>query len=246
MFITLSGFDYNQVLREVYLFQTISSNNNPPVIEHISLGDGVETTTIISVEEKENADAKSMFFFDTKKNCVKYYGNMLDISAGGPLPITTSIPCWNCRRKFSSAPLGIPLRYHKIFRGKDGNGVEWRAYKMYLQEKNYPQPKDGEECGYFETEGVVCSWECMKNFLLENSHISKYNDAVTLMYLLHLRLTGKELKCKRGPSWRCMKEWGGHITNEEMARSVTSMSFQETVNCHRPLMFSISRYYEQL
>jgi hypothetical protein len=243
----LNGIDVNNVIRNVYIFSNVSNKSiliseDDEQHEHtkVDIGD----TTKINMEKDSE-----LIIFDTKRNIIKYYGNMHDISTNGPLPRLTTIPCWNCRRKFNTQPLGIPIRYVK----HSHHSHDRDMWNKYLQENNYcsRDPSKSPETildldGYFETEGVVCRWECMKNYIHENSISSKYKDSIGLMYLLHAQLTnGKPFNYRRGGSWKILKEWGGHIEDHEFDNAVSTSTFSETTNVARPLMFSLSQYYRQ-
>jgi hypothetical protein len=216
---------------------------------HVHIEDEYEETlTMDHLTQPREELLQEFDLIDAKKNYTKMYAGMHDISICGPLPHATNIPCWNCRRNFSTPPLGIPInfiKFHHLSKDKE-------MWAMYLKDNNYVGSCCSHENqiqnidGYFETEGVVCSWECMKNYILENSKSSLYKDSINLMHLLHGMLTGgKELNCNRGASWRVLKEWGGHIDSKNYNDSVKMSKFFDTVNVRRPLMFSLSRYYER-
>jgi hypothetical protein len=240
----LSGVDVNTILRSVYLFSNATNIKN---VDGVNDDMGGCTHINITTQIRPEDNSHEIMFTDSKKCRTTLRAGTYDISANGPLPQATTIPCWNCRRKFSNSPLGIPIRFNKLAYGS----YDREMWKRYLKEGNYLVPSDAtptspsEVCGYFETEGVVCSWECMKNFVLENSNSARYKDSVGLMYLLHSCLVGKPLRCNRAGSWRILKEWGGHVDSKDFSDAIRASIFSDTTNVRRPLMFSISRYYEQ-
>lgn len=229
----LQGIDVVSVIKSVFSHKT--SKSTPSILF---------STSTVPVCTK--GVCEEIVFFDTKKNCLKYYASMYDIMNKGPLPHVTSIPCWNCTRTFASRPLGIPIRYVKFNHSSHGR----RLWEAYLQKNNYissssPPEEIKDINGYFETEGVVCSWSCMKNFIQTHQHSSRYKDSTELMYFLHTQLVGKPLECPCAPSWRTLKKWGGHISDEDFENDVATSTFIDTVNVYRPNMFSLSNLYEQ-
>lgn len=274
--INLNGVCVMDVLREVFLFtrnghaQDIISYTQSVAPDNGEEGEGggvscslndtllLQPVSTSSMTIKNHCDDASSGFgggggddnkkndtelllFDIKKRCMKYFANMGSFSNSlAPLPVITTIPCWNCRRTFTTPPLGIPIRFIK----HHSQSLDATLLKKYFEDNNYPS--GCATSGYFETEGVVCRWECMKNFILENISNTRYKDSVGLMYLMHTFIEGKPLECKRAGSWRCLKTWGGHLTDEDYDKATSTTTFVDTVNVRKPLMFSISRYYEQL
>lgn len=264
----LSGFDPFDLLREVFLFNNsshtahdihifggnigdVGGGNSTQDPSHQSLiitdehirgnnGNGIHRHISNNHTPGNHGDVE-ILFYDIKKRCMKYFANMGTYSSSiGLLPYMTSIPCWNCRRKFTTPALGIPIRFIRFH----PQSLESNLLKKYFEEMNFSVTPITE--GYFETEGVVCRWECMKNFVLENISSPRYKDSVNLMYMMHNLIEGTPLDCRRGGSFKTLKTWGGHLADEDYDYATSTTSFVETVNVRRPMMFSISRYYEQL
>lgn len=182
-------------------------------------------------------DVRKTSFTDVKKNHVVMYGNMIETCNRGPMPYSTTKPCWNCRHPFNSRPLGIPLRYVKLSKADE------EKFKQFLIDHNFSSDTSGD--GYFEVEGIVCSWECMKNFICERSCESRYKDSANLMALMYTMFTSMPLNIQRAGTWRALKEWGGHQTIDEFRESFQNVVFVDTINFKRPMMYTTSRMYEE-
>ena len=72
--------------------------------------DTLTTTDILHERSK-----KVSYFLDVNRIKHKLWVNMINFSADGlamVMPMSTDKPCWWCRHKFITHPIGVPLRYH--------------------------------------------------------------------------------------------------------------------------------------
>src|SRR5271154_5279820 len=109
-------------LKGVNVIQLMLSRNvkskRPTFIE----GDNDSTipSTILDTESDDipisdllhERSKRALYFLDTRKIQHKFWGIMIDVTENGPLPVTTSKPCWWCHHNFYTMPIGCPLRYH--------------------------------------------------------------------------------------------------------------------------------------
>lgn len=182
--------------------------------------------------------SKFIHFLDTHKDHIKYWIIMAD--AQGVLPLHTTKPCWWCRHSFDTHPLGCPLRYfpHK----KEGQEQELLDAKF--KELNY----NAETNDYFETEGIFCSFPCIKAYIMDNLSCkanSRYKDSLTLLTLLYTKFFGKIITIPTAPSWKVSADYGGHLTPKEYRSTFGKLVYGETVNIKRPYMFSTSAYIRE-
>src|SRR5690606_29070975 len=76
----------------------------------------------------------------------------------------------------------------------------------------------------FETDGVFCSFNCCLAFINDNSTNPKYKLSKNLlMNIYHIVNNIKTLNVKElfkpSPSWRLLKEYGGHLTIDDFRKS---------------------------
>jgi hypothetical protein len=217
----------------------IDSTNSP-------LGQG-DTSTIVAIDDEASdipitdllheKSKRAMYFLDTRKIQHKFWGTMIDVTENGPLPVSTSKPCWWCTNAFRGMPVGCPLKYYP-----NSSGVLQQRFKEKLKGANYPA-KDLEISNeFFETEGYFCSFPCCKAYITDQRNNVKYKDSNSLLSLLYKIFYGRPPDFPEAPSWKLLKEYGGHYTIEEFRASFGQLEFAETVNIRRPYMFCTSQY----
>lgn len=171
-----------------------------------------------------------------KGDPVKYHINMYDYVKDVFMPPYTSIPCWWCRETFDSQPYGIPIKYC----------CEEDDYdrKYILEKLRFLNIKVGEDYKCFFTDGIVCSFPCMKSFIIKNISNKKYVNALTNMTLLMYVVYGQYIPIKAAPSWKVMKKWGGSLSLEEYKESISI--YKETINICYPYMFPVGTLIEEV
>lgn len=174
-------------------------------------------------------------FVGAQKNHIKLWMCMFDHFKKGPLPIVTNECCWWCRNKFNTRPLGCPMRYIKSGSNK--------AFEDFINNINFS--KDTSD--YYETEGMFCSVGCIKAYIHDNSHNSKYKDCMNLLAALYYSILGLNdfYEIKPTGSWKLLKEYGGHLDIIQLRYASGKLEYKETINIKRPYMFSNSILFEE-
>jgi hypothetical protein len=96
--------------------------------------------------------------------------------------------CWYCRHNIPSDwhPLGIPIKFCK-------------------------------EQNAFDCDGIFCSFNCIVAYLQEHNQY-RYKDSTVLLLMMYRHIFQKHrdiTKITPSPSWKLLKEYGGHLTIEE-------------------------------
>jgi hypothetical protein len=81
--------------------------------------------------------------------------------------------------------------------------------------------------GIFDTEGVVCSFNCMFAYIHENNNNILYKDSEGLGYLLYKSIFKEfpyKMSINRAPTWKLLKEYGGSLTIEEFRKMFNTVS----------------------
>lgn len=72
--------------------------------------------------------------------------------------------------------------------------------------------------GYFDTEGIFCSFNCMSSYLHDNCSNVIYKDSGALIYLLYKTLFKEypvKMNIRKALSWKLLKQYGGNLSIEE-------------------------------
>lgn len=170
----------------------------------------------------------------------------LSLYNNGPLPLSTSKPCWQCRAKIGDDVIGCPLDHITQAR----NPTEIAKFREYLKNNNFVVEED-EILDYFETEGLFCGGtdSCVKAYIFERlslTHLPKYRKALTLLpILLHKKYGCIPNSKPTLTSWTRLQEWGGDLTLSAYKASRGTL-LTETTNIKRPFMASLSTFYSEI
>ena len=206
--------------------------------------------TVLTHEKSRRA----RYFLDSQKHPTKYWMIMIDVTLNGCLPHSTNKPCWWCRHTFSTPPVGCPVTY---FPHKE-SGVEKERFEEKLLAANIISKKDltsGKNKvtnDFFETEGYFCSFPCAKAYVLDMSPglNIRYKESLGLLTLMfsticeEIRKNGEVVvqTIPTAPSWKMLKEYGGHLTIQEFRATFGQLVYEPSVNYCRPYMFCSSQY----
>lgn len=189
------------------------------------------------LQEKSN---RYQYFLDSKKNRRKMWLHMVDFARNGPLPSYTDIPCMWCREPFITCPLGIPVTFwdrHSRSRERQTIMDKCRHMNMAIDDS----------FEFFETDGVYCSFPCMKAQIMHEYSNPRYKNSFALLTLLYIKLFDTtSVHIPVAPSWKLLKRWGGHMTIEEWRSSFDRIVYEETVNVMQPIMFPIATLHEEI
>jgi hypothetical protein len=235
---SLPGISAVQVILSGYASHTrkIMVDDDEEALPQTLIGNDEEADIPITdlLHEKSK---KAYYFLDTRKIQNKYWGNMLDITMNGALPSSTNKPCWWCRCPFKTRPIGCPLVYHSHKK----EGIDKERLEEKFKNANIALDKND----FFETEGCFCSFPCCKAFILNQRNSTKYKEAAALLSLLFYTLYKRKDELPAAPSWKTLKDYGGHLTIQEFRASFGKLEYEETVNNRRPYMFCSSQYISE-
>lgn len=191
--------------------------------EEIAPEDDLTISTTTIKYNFSNEDHPYMFSFKTPARIsVTIYTTMIDHINGLILPSTVDPQClcWYCRSKIAPfSPLGCPISYTSA------------------------QDKKPE---IFITDGMFHSIPCIRSFIEDNIRNPLYKDSLTLLSILHHRLTGFVLDIPRAPSWKLLVHNGGKMTVDDYNSQFSKSYFFTTDNvAYAPRMSTIGTYIER-
>jgi hypothetical protein len=218
--------------------------------------DSTESTSLekLGISSLRKEPIQTIISKDKKKICS--YLSFVDINTRLKMESFTTIPCYGCRRKFSSQPLGIPIEFHpSIYVSRNDHT---KTKRLTTREKEKIQDKNTTienttientiiEKDYFDTEGVVCSFNCIIS-CIEDSPSPLYKNTPYLISLMYKLIFGKypEQKIIRSPSWKMRQEYGGPLSDEEFEKSLQTIQFTDTHQCRKleRLFNPVSRVFD--
>ena len=255
------------ICAEKIYFEYLHLSDIPDAPIDMGGGEGIHQTIVDFTpqeEEEVNMSAlthdkskRAMWFLDAHKTKAKYWVSMIDVTqcegSGvtegsrnsnteggiiGSLPSHTSKPCWWCRHTFATKVLGCPIKYNPC----KLNSVE----RTRVEQKFRKSKLSTTALDFFETEGMFCSFPCVKAYILSQNLNSRYKESTTLLSLLYIKLTGSTIThIPPSPSWKVLVEYGGHLTIKEYRATFGKLEYTETVSVRRPYMFCSSKYIEE-
>lgn len=197
-------------------------------------------------------------FLDESKRLHQCTVSMIDFSSQIDIN-TLKYYCFWCRHQFNAKPIGCPIRfvpsravktyYSEISkdvytikenvtenRADEENGCEENNTNLYIQKR-----------GYYETDGVFCSFHCCKAFIKDNKHMRIYDKSLSLMMKMYSEMSGTNgAFIDEAPHWRQLRVYGGHMTIEEFRRSFNKavyIYYGQYNKC--PPYMPVGRMYEE-
>ena len=165
-----------------------------------------------------------------EKTKLQTYIHMIDIVNQQNIPTSTNIPCFGCRRKYTTPPIGIPIEYYpSVYIKNDGK-------KILTINDSKKINSSVEKREYFDTDGMVCSINCISLAIKQDSS-PKYKKTLSLIPTLYKCIFEEYPKENiiEAPSWRLRKEYGGPLTDDEYVKNLQVLKFTDTQQIFRPV-----------
>ena len=172
----------------------------------------------------------------------------------------TLLHCFWCRHPFPYRPLSVPIAYvpnrlHKRYHSEI-------TQDSYILRENIDRleslVKDGLENGpgavsvfsqprdYYITDGCFCSFNCALAFIKDNRTDPKYNDSETLLNKIYYEVYGSHsTPFEASPSWRLLRNYGGHLTIEDFRRNLLKIDYRPLGNVLLPSFRPIGFLFEK-
>ena len=217
------------------------------------------------IDHLNNDETKVFSYFDESKKEHRCIITMID-NLGKPLPEKTNMCCFWCRNSFSSIPIGCPISFVPSELIKDyyseitkdryviRENITKRKRKEIeniLDKINIDQTNKKfiiEKKEYFITDGIFCSFNCCQSFIADNRLNPMYNSSLNLLLIMYQICFKSNIEILCAPSWRLLKEYGGHLTIEEFRDNFDKVQYNDLGNylIHNiPSCKSIGNIYEQ-
>jgi hypothetical protein len=196
-----------------------------------------ENTTKIT-ELIENNNSSIFSFLDESKRKKKCSISMIDYNNGKEVIKKSD---YNCFWDHSSIPenikpIGCPINYisDKIVKTYFSE-ISQANYTInqHITSKNKEMIKtindkriEIKDCGFYETDGVFCSFNCCISYINANYHNPIYNNSKYLLYKMYNQMYKKNVKIEPAPNFRKLKSYGGDLTIEEFRNSFNRVIYK--------------------
>ena len=261
---TLKGINA-KVLEERYGIVIESNLGDIPAPKYTTPSDGLSLN---------NTDSKLFSYFDESKKTHLCFCTMVN-KGNEPLPSKTTCSCFWCRNQFSSAPIGIPLRYVwsqsiKSYYSeitKDRYSIRENISikkRQELEKQNASKISDNEPASdndqtsydtfikidkneYYITDGIFCSFNCAYAYILDNEQNPDYTLSKSLIINMYQRLFDTEFTIFASPNWRLLAQYGGHLTIDEFREQFNKIEYIDLENrfANKPMQYTSSKVFEQ-
>jgi len=208
------------------------SNINAPV----NSSDNITTLTNLSSQTNEPT---TITIIDEFKKRNRYIVSWIDIKSQMEMEESTTKRCFWCRNQFDSVPIGCPVRYfpsqiQKSYHSeitKDMYNIKENVSDTQCKHiDNYVNGSNINikicKKGYYEVDGIFCSFNCCTSFIHENKHDKLYMNSLYLLQKMYIDLFNRPpIKITAAPSWKLLKEYGGHFSIEQFRKSFNTIEY---------------------
>jgi hypothetical protein len=213
---------------------SIQSNiqHHPPV-------EPLKNATKIS-ELSVSLDPEVVNYLDEAKKQRKCIPTMFCHFNNEVLGESTNVSCFWCRHTFDTIPIGCPLRYvssqiekkytseitrdkYRIKENIDADSMDPENYKNSDKIQYLLHQK-----GYYESDGVFCSFNCCLAFIQDNKSDPVYRNSKNLLFkIYHDIFDLSPTNLTKAPSWRLLAAYGGHLTLADYRKSFNKVQYIE-------------------
>jgi len=221
----------------IMLISNISQNIDQPT----------NTTTISELSElNKDTSLDIVSFLDESKRMYQCNISMIDFYSGKSADSLKGYKCYWCKNNFTSIPIGCPINYvsSKIVKSyhsevsKDDYTIKENITKykhkiikdtdLFVSHNKAKLKIDKEE--YFSTDGIFCSFNCIKAFIKDNKHNNLYEQSENLLVKLYKEMNNdidiKTIKINPAPHWRLLKEYGGFLNIEQFRENFNKCTYE--------------------
>jgi hypothetical protein len=212
-----------------------------------------DNNKVTNITDLCNGIQKVISFLDESKKKHNCNILMIDFKTKEKINDTSKIDsnysCYWCRNPFSTIPIGCPIKYipsqakKKYYSqiSKDYYTIKESLNDLNIQDRIKKSIENIEveninskvntiiinENKYYETDGIFCSFNCCKSFILDNKHNILYTNSIILLYKLYYDLTGEVITTiMNAPDWRLLKEYGGYLTISQFRDSLNKINYE--------------------
>ncbi len=216
--------------------EKINDENDVNKISGISSINGLYETSLEKLGISSFRKEPLTTILTKEKTKLQTYITMIDLVNKKKLPIKTNIPCHGCRRKFSSQPIGIPIKYYPSEYASKNDPTKIK--KLTINERKTLENTDKKDqilfLEYFDCEGIICSFNCIY-LAIEESPSPIYKETTSLIPKMYNMIFGiyPVVRITKSPSWKLREEYGGPLNDIEYEKSLQIVQFTDTEQIYK-------------
>jgi hypothetical protein len=203
--------------------------------DNINIVDNPNMTTKLSELKTEKGTPEVISFLDESKKSHNCNVSMIDFNAKLNINLLR-YHCFWCKNPFETKPIGCPVNYisnQAIKKYHSHISKDTYTIKENITTSRKEKIQDNniliETSPYYETDGVFCSFNCCKSYILDNKHNKLYDKSLILMTKLYNEITNTKngvISC--APHWRTLEQYGGHLNIMQFRDSFNNIDYE----CH--------------
>ena len=198
--------------------------------------DNPKSTTKLSELNIERGTPIVVSFLDESKRSHVCNISMIDFKSKMNINLLR-YHCFWCKNPFDTKPIGCPVNYV--------SSQVIKKYHSHISKDTYTIKENvtfnrkanlinddtiilniGE---YYETDGVFCSFNCCKAYIIDNKNIRLYDKSDMLLTKMYNEMMGtKTIVISPAPHWRILDQYGGHLNIMKFRESFNNIDYE----CH--------------
>mgnify|MGYP001417201186 CR=1 FL=1 len=210
------------------------------------------TTTKLSDLMCQKGTPEPISFLDESKRLHTCMVSMIDFNSKMNINLLR-YHCYWCKHPFENRPIGCPITYV--------SGKAIKKYHSHITKDNYTIKENIINTDmkindpniniltdeYYETDGVFCSFNCCKAWILDNKHNRLYDSSDMLLTKMYNDLLNSKLvKINVAPHWRILEHYGGHLNIIQFREGFSNIEYiYQGITRNIPKMVSICQLYEE-
>jgi len=185
---------------------------------------------------EENVNNKNLSFIDESKQLKKCNIIMIDFTSNKNIN-ELKYKCYWCKNSFDSEPIGCPIKYNskkaiKKYFSKITKEVYTIKEEITIKKSlNLPLNQDtniniNDYC-YYDSDGIFCSFNCCKSWILDNKHLRIYDFSLMLLNkIFNSVMNTKNMDIVEAPHWRLLKDFGGDLDINDFRNNFHKLQYK--------------------
>ena len=201
----------------------------------VSLEQDAGRTRITDLSLSDKEEMSHFSFLDESKKDHQCVVTMKTFLTNEDFPPSTVLHCFWCRHSFTFRPIGCPIdfisdRMTKTYHSEITKDVyTLRENVTKLQDRDVYRIKNDykiQDRNYYLMDGLFCSFNCCLAFIKNNARNPLYVHSENYLTKIYFDIFGTDsAPLVAAPSWRLLKDYGGHMTIDEFRKNFYKVDY---------------------